>query len=104
MSVRLHFNGGTVVDVTRPDPRSSWRADVACPVCGLTPIRVRAYDDDPPAPRLAGHATALAWCAGRHREPVGFVSEPFAPGLLLPMGVPTEQPETFRCRIYGEGA
>ena len=101
MSVMLHLHSGPRVEVTRPDARSSWRADVACPACGLRPVRGRAYHDDAPAPRMAGHATAHAWCAGRHDTPIGVLVEPFAPGVLVPMAEPTEQPETFRCRVYG---
>lgn len=101
MSVMLHLHGGGKVEVTRPDDVSSWRGAAACPVCGLTPVRVRAYHDDPAAPRVKGHATAHAWCAGRHDAPIGLLVEPYEPGVLVPMGEPTEQPETFRCRVYG---
>lgn len=74
-----------VVEAHRPAPEASWRADVACPVCGLRPIRVRAYD-----------ASGDAWCAGRHDAPVGRLQHGLAPLRPLGMG----EPETFRGRVY----
>jgi len=94
----LHLNDGSSCDVTRPSPEASWRGPASCPVCGLTPIRVRAYHDDPPGPDKLGFLTAVAWCAGRHEEPVGYLRERVVPGVLVPMGV--GKPETFRPRIY----
>lgn len=97
MGVKLIFADGSSCDVSRKSPESSWVGPVACPICGLNPIRVRAYSDDPPAPSRTGFVTALAWCAGRHAS-VGILREPAMPSWLVPMGV--GEPETFRCRIY----
>lgn len=97
VSVQLIFTDGSACDVTRSGPESSWVGTVACPVCGINPIRVRAYDDDPPAPHRTGFVSALAWCAGRHAS-VGILREPAMPNVLVPMGV--GEPEAFRCRIY----
>jgi len=97
MSVHLILNSGDSCEVTRPSPSASWVGSIACPICGLSPIRVRAYNDDPPIDAAPGFVTATAWCAGRH-EAVGYLREPAKPGVLVPMGV--GEPEAFRCRIY----
>lgn len=85
-----------VMRVTRPGPWESWVGTGPCPMCGLNPIRVRAYSDDPPGPSDAGYVTAIAWCAGVHSS-VGYLREPPVVGGLRFMGVVGE---TVRCRIY----
>ncbi len=88
---------GGSVEVTRLSPDAAWAGPAACPVCGQDPIRVRAYEDDPKGPHRDGFVTALAWCSGRHAEPVGYLQEPAVPGVLRFMG---RIEEMFRCRIY----
>lgn len=88
--------GDTVVEVTRPSPDASWRAPIACPVCGLTPIRVRAYE----VRETESGPVAPAWCAGIHEHPIGELVDDPRPDVLLFMGMPGFE-ETFRGRIYG---
>jgi len=101
-TARLHLtdeasNVVDVCDVTRESVQSSWTANIACPICGIKPIRVRSYADDPRAPDLPGRVTAIAWCVGRHAS-VGFLSEPAIPAALRFMGV--AEREFFQCKIF----
>lgn len=98
MSVAL-IVGGHEHPVTRSGPMASWRADVACPVCGLSPVRVRGYPDEETL--TAEGRRAPAWCAGRHAEPIGVLVERVDAHTLYD---PAGQPETFRARIYNGGA
>ncbi len=79
--------GDAVAEATQPEPGASWRAALSCPECGLSPVRVRAYDSG---------SRVAAWCAGRHPAPIGWL-EPDAHVLCM-LGV--GEPETFRGRIY----
>ena len=96
--VHLHLDDGSVAPATRSSPEASWEADIACPVCALRPIRVRAYYDDPRAPVVLGFVSSYAWCRGRHDKPVGTLRTREVPNALVFMGV--GEPEVFRCRIY----
>lgn len=49
-TARLVFADGSACEVARARPQDDWVGDVACPICGASPIRVLAYSDDPPAP------------------------------------------------------
>lgn len=92
---------GSQHQARRASPEESWEVDVACPVCGLEPLRCRGYDDE--VRRRDGRLVWPAWCRGRHDRPIGELSIPEPPGeLLLFMGV---VPDRFiRARIYGGGA
>lgn len=95
----LTLRDGSQHQALRASPEESWEVAVACPICGLQPLRCRGYLDE--LRREGGRYRAPAHCRGVH-EPIGELSIE-APegeqGDLLFMSVQLE--EGVRARIYG---